>query len=136
MSTHNIGFYEEISKIITYHQISSNTHLISSAVFGLSVNTSCQSSVKVVKVVLEEYVKDNSAGFHYYNNHYSREANLKYRHSIKLTQSVEPEIKVKGIRPWCVSEEELKFMQGFTVTAIAAVLRILDNENFVKVNGL
>ena len=31
MSTHNIGFYEEISKIITYHQISSNTHLISSA---------------------------------------------------------------------------------------------------------
>ena len=32
MSTHNIGFYEEISKIITYYQISSNTHLISSAV--------------------------------------------------------------------------------------------------------
>ena len=30
MSTHNIGFYEEISKIITY-QLSSNTHLISSA---------------------------------------------------------------------------------------------------------
>ena len=30
MSTHNIGFYEEISKIITYHQISSYTHLISS----------------------------------------------------------------------------------------------------------
>ena len=29
MSTHNIGFYEEICKIITY--ISSNTHLISSA---------------------------------------------------------------------------------------------------------
>ena len=33
MSTHNIGFYEEIRKIITYHQISSNTHLISSAGF-------------------------------------------------------------------------------------------------------
>ena len=32
MSTHNIGFYEEISKIsLNYHQISSNTHLISSA---------------------------------------------------------------------------------------------------------
>ena len=31
MSTHNIGFYEEISKIITYHQISSNRHLIYSA---------------------------------------------------------------------------------------------------------
>ena len=33
MSTHNIGFYEGISKIIlNYHQISSNTHLISSSV--------------------------------------------------------------------------------------------------------
>ena len=38
MSTHNIGFYEEISKInisLNYHQISSNTHLISTA--GLDV---------------------------------------------------------------------------------------------------
>ena len=34
MSTHNTGFYEEISKIITYHQISSNAHLISSAVLS------------------------------------------------------------------------------------------------------
>ena len=34
MSTHNIGFYEEISKLsLNYHQISSNTHLISSAVY-------------------------------------------------------------------------------------------------------
>ena len=36
MSTHNIGFYEDLTKIISelinYHQISSNTHLISSAV--------------------------------------------------------------------------------------------------------
>ena len=32
MSTHNIGFYEDLTKIIlNYHQISSNTHLISSA---------------------------------------------------------------------------------------------------------
>ena len=31
MRTHNIGFYEDLTKIITYHQISSNTHLISSA---------------------------------------------------------------------------------------------------------
>ena len=32
MSTHNIGFYEDLTKIIfEYHQISSNTHLISSA---------------------------------------------------------------------------------------------------------
>ena len=30
MSTHNIGFYEEISKIIP--ELSSNTHLISSSV--------------------------------------------------------------------------------------------------------
>ena len=30
MSTHNIGFYEEISKSsLNYHQISSNTHHIS-----------------------------------------------------------------------------------------------------------
>ena len=35
MSTLNIGFYEEISKIIT--SLSSNTHLISSAVYNLVV---------------------------------------------------------------------------------------------------
>ena len=33
MSTHNIGFYEEISKII--NELSSNTHIISSAAFSL-----------------------------------------------------------------------------------------------------
>ena len=32
MSTHNIGFYEDLTKVIlNYHQISSNMHLISSA---------------------------------------------------------------------------------------------------------
>ena len=33
MSTPNIGFYEDLTKIISlnYHQISSDTHLISSA---------------------------------------------------------------------------------------------------------
>ena len=35
MSTHNIGFYEDLTKNIfeslNYHQVSSNTHLISSA---------------------------------------------------------------------------------------------------------
>ena len=32
MSTHNIGFYEDLTKTyFNYHQISSNTHLISSA---------------------------------------------------------------------------------------------------------
>ena len=31
MSTHNIGFYEDLTKLsLNYHQISSNTHLISS----------------------------------------------------------------------------------------------------------
>ena len=34
MSTHNIGFYGDLTKIsLNYHQISSNTHLISSAVY-------------------------------------------------------------------------------------------------------
>ena len=33
MSTHNIGFYEDLTKLsLYYHQISSNMHLISSAV--------------------------------------------------------------------------------------------------------
>ena len=32
MSTHNIGFYEGLTKVFfNYHQISSNTHLISSS---------------------------------------------------------------------------------------------------------
>ena len=32
MSTHNIGFYEDLTKLsLNYHQISSNMHLISSA---------------------------------------------------------------------------------------------------------
>ena len=32
MSTHNIGFYEDLTKLsLNYHQISSITHLISSA---------------------------------------------------------------------------------------------------------
>ena len=32
MSTHNIGFYEDLTKLsLNYHQILSNTHLISSA---------------------------------------------------------------------------------------------------------
>ena len=35
MSTHNIGFYEEISKIISY--LSSNMHLISSSVSYLVI---------------------------------------------------------------------------------------------------
>ena len=34
MSTHNIGFYEDLTKIIT--ELSSNMHLISSAKYPLS----------------------------------------------------------------------------------------------------
>ena len=34
MSTHNIGFHEDLAKLsLNYYQISSNTHLISSAVY-------------------------------------------------------------------------------------------------------
>ena len=35
MSTHNIGFYEDCTKII--FELSSNTHLISSAAWGLDL---------------------------------------------------------------------------------------------------
>ena len=36
MSTHNIGFYEDLTKII--FELSSNTHLISSAVLVVCAN--------------------------------------------------------------------------------------------------
>ena len=36
MSTHNIGFYEDLTKIII--ELSSNTHLISSSIIGLPSN--------------------------------------------------------------------------------------------------
>ena len=40
MSTHNIGFYEDLTKkSLNYHQISSNTHLISSAVSHVTGKT-------------------------------------------------------------------------------------------------
>ena len=39
MSTHNIGFYEDLTKLsLNYHQISSNTHLISSAAVQMFVS--------------------------------------------------------------------------------------------------
>ena len=43
MSTHNIGFYEEISKIITY--LSSNTHLISSAAYENPIHSSSHCTI-------------------------------------------------------------------------------------------
>ena len=47
MSTHNIGIYEDLTKII--FELSSNTHLISSAV-GLTALTERNSWVKESKV--------------------------------------------------------------------------------------
>ena len=36
MSTHNIGFYEDLTKLsLNHHQISSNMHLISSAAIDM-----------------------------------------------------------------------------------------------------
>ena len=38
MSTNNIGFYEDVTKkSLNYHQISSNTHLISSTVYLIKI---------------------------------------------------------------------------------------------------
>ena len=45
MSSHNIGFYADLTKIsFNYHQISSNTHLISSSVFSSMVDVLSQMS--------------------------------------------------------------------------------------------
>ena len=39
MSTHNVGFYDDLTKLsLNYHQISPNTHLISSAELGGKIN--------------------------------------------------------------------------------------------------
>ena len=47
MSSHNIGFYEDISKTMIYHQISSNTHLIfSAAVCLICISVPGQSSLE------------------------------------------------------------------------------------------
>ena len=44
MSTNNIGFYEDLTKLsLNYHQISSNTHVISSAEYcSMSYVFKCQ----------------------------------------------------------------------------------------------
>ena len=48
MITHNIGFYEEISKLsLNYHQISSNTHLISSAESWDTFSYFCSEQISV-----------------------------------------------------------------------------------------
>ena len=45
MSTHNIGFYEDLTKLsLNYHQTSSNTHLISSADVTVSACLPCVNS--------------------------------------------------------------------------------------------
>ena len=63
MSTHNIGFYEDIAKLsLNYHQISSNTHLISSAafflVFFLIVECYCDSLVHHVLLCVSHFSVD------------------------------------------------------------------------------
>ena len=52
MSTHNICFYEDLTKIsLNYHQISSNTHLISSAELWVSYNPrSALVATRVIKL--------------------------------------------------------------------------------------
>ena len=50
MSTHNIGFYEDLTKLsLNYHQISSNMHLISSAALTISV-TVCHQRMQLIHV--------------------------------------------------------------------------------------
>ena len=51
MSTHNIGFYEEILPL-NYHQISSNTHLISSA---------ATSMLRIIRAVLSTLMHSDSS---------------------------------------------------------------------------
>ena len=48
MSTHNIGFYEDVTKLSFNYQISSNTHLISSGPVPHYVN------VSVLKVLTKD----------------------------------------------------------------------------------
>ena len=56
MSTHNIGFYEDLTKII--FELSSNMHLISSAVIArLSSNTHL--SVQLLQMMIVLYVVIN-----------------------------------------------------------------------------
>ena len=55
MSTHNIGFYEDLTKLsFNYHPISPNTHLISSslseAIYILTRDT-CIDEVRFVDIV-------------------------------------------------------------------------------------
>ena len=61
MSTHNIGFYEEISKIIPYHQIS-NTHLISSSNI-LTDEIDLQGSVKMHTVQIFSNLRNYTSDF-------------------------------------------------------------------------
>ena len=49
MSTHNIGFYEDLTKII--FELSSNTHLISSAVFEFCRKQACRSAVLLCRLI-------------------------------------------------------------------------------------
>ena len=61
MSTHNIGFYEDLTKLsLTYHQISSNTHLISSAVQSLFLRPSKHSFIEIGHEIFSTGSADSS----------------------------------------------------------------------------
>ena len=49
MSTHNINFYEDLTKII--FQLSSNMHLISSSVIGSTNSTGRTNGINLVSVL-------------------------------------------------------------------------------------
>ena len=53
MSNHNIGFYEDLTKLyLNYHQISSNTHLISSAVFHPALSLGQQKKMQISLILV------------------------------------------------------------------------------------
>ena len=59
MSTNNIGFYEEISKII--FEISSNTHLISSAGFQRNAKIQALTALQSRLICLHYALTSNSS---------------------------------------------------------------------------
>ena len=66
MSTNNIGYYEDLTKLsLNYHQISSNTHLISSAGYTYSDKKELGYSDKNIAVILVYGVLSKRCGRNY-----------------------------------------------------------------------
>ena len=59
MSTHNIGFYEDLTKII--FELSSNTHLISSAKMSNLTTTPCR--LLIPSTELKSTCRNNYIGY-------------------------------------------------------------------------